>query len=359
MAAVIPNIWPPNVISQPPDLGSINASAAAPAPELLPMGPAQSLNPALQAAAPALSNASMPMGTATAPAANASALSPAFGVAPPALSPSPALGNSTVSPAVNLTAANGSLPLTAVTPSVTAPVVSPASNLTVAQQTPSAPTPVAALPNQTAPAAIPAATPTATPATVPEATPADSLIPAANSSTAEQIAADNALQPLLSPAAREEPPATAPVNAPPPPPGPAATPNSTGTALPFGSTAGQAKAGIGSGAIAGIAVAAVAGVVITCSLLAFLMVRGRRRRQSSAVLTASNSRPVGSDPDQDGGSPVSLLPMHGSRNVSGSRNLDVDRWQALERAPLTGALLDSDNTAMSRSGTPKGSQLGV
>ncbi|KAA6418207.1 MAG: hypothetical protein FRX49_11865 [Trebouxia sp. A1-2] len=378
LSAVIPNIWPPSVTSQPPDLNSNIASTPAPAPEPEPglpiAGAVPPFSTALHAAAPAPSNGTLPInGTMSVGSAFNPAQPPGVGL--PSLVPSPALGNDTLSAAGNETAPVPAAANTTLLPnqtsgllpgiSTSAPAPAPATNLSSAQQsTPTAalpnqttlpaapsssPNPTAILPNQSNPAATPAAvpTPTATPEVSPAATPAVSLTPAAanSSQSAEQIAANNALGPLLSPANGAQLPASAPApgaSAPVPAPG-TANSSALGAATGQGQTA---KAGIGSGAIAGIAVAAVVGVAVASSAAAFLILQKRRRNvhrrnaPKSGIPASSKARPHQADPDPERGSPSSLLP--GVKTLNG----DKDRWHALESNPLRGALLESNSTAM-------------
>ena len=377
LSAVIPIIWPPVVTSQAPNLNS--NSALAPGPEPEPPTVAQPLNSTLQAAAPDVSNATL-QGNATVPMSNASSLgvsSPAPGVNPPVLAPTPSVGTGIVaSPALGPVPASAKATLlpnqtTGLVPSG-APVAAPPASLSTAQQgTPNAtlpeqvtPAPMlanssispASLPNQTTPAVSPSVA--ATPGSTPAATPLSPLLTSAanTSQSAEQIAANNALGPLLSPAneAGRPPTALSPVPALAPAPS-----NSNSSAL--GASAGHAqtaKAGIGSGAIAGIALAAAAGMVVTASALAFLVLRRRRRNVHSrqppkpGVLASNQSKTInrGSHPDDpEQGSPVSLFPGARVQNADGLAN--GDRWQAMEREPLRGALLEYNSTAMSRSGT--------
>ncbi|KAL0025951.1 hypothetical protein WJX77_006909 [Trebouxia sp. C0004] len=374
LSEVNPNIWPPSVITQPPNLNSNTAAAPAPAPEPgLLLAPAPS-NATLQV------NGTESVGSVFSPA-------PTPGVSTPVLVPSPALGNETLSPAGNETVPAPAPTDTTMLPnqtagllpriSTSAPVPAPATSLSSAQQStpiaalpnqttlaaalPNSPIPSASLPNQTNSAATPAAVPTpaATPKVTPVVTPAVSLALAAatSSPSAEQIAANNALGPLLSPANAAWLPASAPA------PGasaPAPAPGSANSGSALGATAGQgqtAKAGIGSGAIAGIAVAAVAGAAVASSAAAFLILQRRRSSvhsrhpPKSGIPASSKARPHQADPDPEGGLPISLLPV--ARTLNGHE----DRWHALESNPLRGALLESNSTAMTRSGDSNQSWL--
>ena len=144
------------MISQPPDLNSNIASAPAPAPESgLPIADAAPpFSTTLQAAAPAPSNATLPVNGTTS-VGNAFSPAPPPGISPPVLLPSPALGNETLSPAGTETAPVPAAANTTLLPnqtsgllpgiSTSAPVPGPATNWSSAQQS----TPMAALPNQT------------------------------------------------------------------------------------------------------------------------------------------------------------------------------------------------------------------
>lgn len=333
LSAVIPNIWPPIVTSQAPVLASSSASAPAPG---LPSPAAESSVSALPAPgagpAPAPSNGSLQAVNASAPIAAAdTALSPG-----PNPAPAPPTQNSSLSPAAAGTAV---------------PAAAPAANSSVPVQA----TPSGTMANQTNPAissppALNATLPNSTslvptPAPTLAATPANSSLASANSSlSAEQIAANAALGPLLSPATGQgHLPAPPPPAAPAPAPGPApgAVP-STGEPLSQQGKSSNASASIATGAIAGIAVGAVAIIALAASLLVFLLRRRRRQsvhdRQSPkpGVLSGGEASPKESRQSFQGGSPPKVL--SGTRVLSGSRNPDVE--------PLRGHLLESSSTAL-------------